>query len=54
MVYPMEVFMFVAGVYFVMCLALDLAANHLSRRFTSQNVVVKRRWWQLNPALPAS
>lgn len=54
MVYPMEVFMFVAGVYFVMCLALDLAANHLSRRFTSQNVVVKRRWWQLKPALPAS
>ena len=46
--------MFVAGVYFVMCLALDLAANHLSRRFTSQNVVVKRRWWQLKPALPAS
>lgn len=54
MVYPMEVFMFVAGIYFVMCLALDVAANQLSRRFTSQNIVVKRRWWQLKPALPAS
>ncbi|WP_192456240.1 amino acid ABC transporter permease [Musicola keenii] len=33
MVYPMEVFLFVALVYFLLCLALDLAANAVSRRF---------------------
>ena len=30
MVYPMEVFLFVALVYFVFCLALDLLANAVS------------------------
>ena len=33
MVYPTEVFLFVALVYFVFCLALELLANQVSRRF---------------------
>lgn len=57
MVYPMEVFIFVALVYFVMCLALDLLANGLNRRFSPQNQSAKRSWreWlcRHKPALPA-
>ncbi|AWK15243.1 amino acid ABC transporter permease [Candidatus Fukatsuia symbiotica] len=33
MVYPMEIFMFVALVYFMLCLSLDLMVNAISRRF---------------------
>ncbi len=52
MVYPMEVFLFVALVYFVMCLALDLLANGLNHHFSPQNRGVKRRgWWRSKPAL---
>ncbi|MDE1480029.1 amino acid ABC transporter permease [Xenorhabdus bovienii] len=36
MVYPMEVFLFVALVYFVMCLSLELIANSVARRFSIQ------------------
>ncbi len=43
MVYPMEVFLFVALVYFVLCLALDLLANGLNHRFSPQNST-KRSW----------
>ncbi|MFP1812498.1 amino acid ABC transporter permease [Lonsdalea quercina] len=33
MVYPLEVFLFVALVYFVMCLVLDVLATGISRRY---------------------
>ncbi|CAQ82262.1 MULTISPECIES: amino acid ABC transporter permease [Photorhabdus] len=36
MVYPTEVFLFVAFIYFVMCLTLELAANYIARRFSLQ------------------
>lgn len=42
MVYPMEVFLFVALIYFVLCLALDLLANGLNRRFSPQHVIKKQ------------
>ena len=42
MVYPMEVFLFVALVYFVFCLALDLLANAVNRRFGAQTRALKR------------
>ncbi|ELI7995427.1 amino acid ABC transporter permease [Yersinia enterocolitica] len=61
MVYPMEVFLFVALVYFVLCLTLDLLANCLNRRFSSQNAINKQsaikrswRWWRNKAVLPAS
>ncbi len=56
MVYPMEVFLFVALVYFVFCLALDLLANAVNRRFGAQTRALKRswRWWRNKPPLPAS
>ena len=56
MVYPMEVFLFVALVYFVFCLALDLLANAVNRRFGAQTRGLKRswRWWRNKPPLPAS
>lgn len=36
MVYPMEVFLFVALVYFVFCLSLELLANGVNARFNQQ------------------
>ena len=56
MVYPMEVFLFVALVYFVFCLALDLLANAVNRRFGAPTRALKRswRWWRNKPPLPAS
>ncbi|CNJ28606.1 amino acid ABC transporter permease [Yersinia mollaretii] len=61
MVYPMEVFLFVALVYFVLCLALDLLANGLNRRFSPQHAIKKQsaikrswRWWRNKVALPAT
>lgn len=56
MVYPMEVFLFIALVYFVFCLALDLLANAINRRYSPQARAVKRswRWWRNKPPLPAS
>ncbi|CAI1891424.1 Glutamate/aspartate transport system permease protein GltK [Serratia grimesii] len=56
MVYPMEVFLFVALVYFVFCLALDLLANAVNRRLSPQTRALKRswRWWRNKPPLPAS
>lgn len=61
MVYPMEVFLFVALVYFVLCLALDLLANSLNRRFSPQHAIEKQsaikrswRWWRNKVALPAT
>ena len=61
MVYPMEVFLFVALVYFVLCLTLDLLANGLNRRFSPQHTINKQsamkrswRWWRNKSVLPAS
>lgn len=61
MVYPTEVFLFVALVYFVLCLTLDLLANALNRRFSPQHTINKQsamkrswRWWRNKSALPAS
>lgn len=44
MVYPMEVFLFVALVYFIFCLSLDILANAANRRFSAQGRVQKRAW----------
>ncbi|CNE30749.1 putative amino acid transport system permease [Yersinia nurmii] len=56
MVYPMEVFLFVALIYFIFCLTLDVLANVINRRFSPQTRAIKRawRWWRDKPALPAS
>ncbi|PVZ83311.1 ABC transporter permease [Serratia sp. S1B] len=56
MVYPMEVFLFVALVYFIFCLTLDLLANGLNQRLSPQTKATKRdwRWWRNRPPLPAS
>ncbi|MFE8101179.1 amino acid ABC transporter permease [Brenneria goodwinii] len=49
MVYPMEVFLFVALVYFVFCLSLELLANGVNKRFSQQESVLKRTWlWRRN------
>lgn len=45
MVYPMEVFLFVALVYFVFCLSLELLANGVNKRFSRQGEPLKRAWW---------
>ncbi|MCV9878919.1 amino acid ABC transporter permease [Brenneria izbisi] len=52
MVYPMEVFLFVALVYFVFCLSLELLANGVSQRFSQQEKQLKRSWlrWRNKPA----
>ncbi|MFC3393843.1 amino acid ABC transporter permease [Brenneria rubrifaciens] len=44
MVYPMEVFLFVALVYFVFCLSLELVANGVNRRLSRQKKQRKRAW----------
>ncbi|MCC8459183.1 amino acid ABC transporter permease [Photorhabdus aegyptia] len=47
MVYPTEVFLFVALIYFVMCLALELTANYLVRSFTLQRRKISLfRFWR--------
>ncbi|MFJ5455352.1 amino acid ABC transporter permease [Pectobacterium jejuense] len=51
MVYPMEVFLFVALVYFVFCLLLELLANRVNARFNQQEKQPKRRLlrWRNKP-----
>lgn len=44
MVYPMEVFLFVALVYFVLCQSLDTLASLANRRFSAQGRLQKRGW----------
>lgn len=44
MVYPMEVFLFVAFIYFVLCFSLELIANRVGKLFTPQKE--KRSFWQ--------
>lgn len=49
MVYPTEVFLFVALIYFVICLSLELAANRVSRRYGQHALVSapqRRSWWR--------
>lgn len=36
MVYPLEVFLFVALIYFVMCLTLEISANVVAKKLSSQ------------------
>ncbi|WP_042861748.1 amino acid ABC transporter permease [Dickeya sp. NCPPB 3274] len=43
MVYPTEVFLFIALVYFIFCLLLDLLAQGVSRRFRAGPKPVRRR-----------
>lgn len=52
MVYPMEVFLFVALVYFLFCLSLELLANGVNQRFSQQEKQLKRSWlrWRNKPA----
>ncbi|KAA8998410.1 amino acid ABC transporter permease [Affinibrenneria salicis] len=42
MVYPMEVFLFIALVYFLLCMTLDLLANGLNRHFSPRSRRLKR------------
>ncbi|MEY1237833.1 amino acid ABC transporter permease [Providencia manganoxydans] len=37
MVYPMEVFLFVGFIYFIMCLTLEIVANLVAKRISRQN-----------------
>lgn len=49
MVYPTEVFLFVALVYFIMCLALELIAHRVSQRYSQHALVIApkpRLWWR--------
>ncbi|GKX52341.1 amino acid ABC transporter permease [Budvicia aquatica] len=42
MIYPTEVFLFIALVYFIFCLLLDVAANQVSKRYSSLEPKAKR------------
>ncbi|HDJ1438717.1 TPA: amino acid ABC transporter permease [Serratia rubidaea] len=54
MVYPMEIFLFVALVYFVLCLTLDLLANVLGKRFSPQSKAPRRFWrWRRSRVVAA-
>lgn len=46
MVHPVEVFLFIAGVYFILCLTLELVANRIQSHFGQQSKPAHRRWWQ--------
>ena len=50
MVHPTEVFLFIAAVYFVLCLTLELVANRVQHRY-GQKRESAGRWWQRKPAL---
>lgn len=41
MVYPLEVFLFVAFIYFVMCLTLEIVANLVAKRLSSDHAIKK-------------
>ncbi|MBK5143837.1 amino acid ABC transporter permease [Budviciaceae bacterium BWR-B9] len=45
MVYPTEVFLFIALVYFIFCLSLDLVANWVSKRYSVKEPAEKRKWF---------
>jgi len=46
MVHPTEVFLFIAGVYFVLCLLLELVANRVQHHYGQQSKPTRRGWWQ--------
>jgi len=46
MVHPTEVFLFIAGVYFILCLLLECVANLVQRRYGQQTKPARRWWWQ--------
>ncbi|MBS0847875.1 amino acid ABC transporter permease [Citrobacter sp. JGM124] len=48
MVHPTEIFLFIAGVYFILCLALELVAGWVQRHYGRQSEPT-RRWWQRQP-----
>ncbi|MCW6567190.1 amino acid ABC transporter permease [Yersinia ruckeri] len=57
MVYPMEVFLFVGLIYFVLCLMLDVFANAINRRFNpKKNRIIRLSWcwWWNKSTLPAN
>lgn len=60
MVYPMEVFLFVGFIYFVMCLTLEIVANLVTKRLSRQNqsktIAVKRSllFWRRQKLLALS
>lgn len=45
MVYPMEVFLFVAFIYFILCFSLEIIANRVAKLFSTQKE--KRPFWQI-------
>lgn len=54
MVYPTEVFLFIALVYFIFCLLLDVVANLVSRRYSSIEPKSKRQrfaWLMKSPTI---
>ena len=51
MVHPTEVFLFIAGVYFALCLLLELLANRVQHHYGQQRKPVRRKWWQRQPTL---
>jgi len=48
MVHPTEVFLFIAAVYFILCLTLELVANRVQHHYGQQSQPA-RRWWQRQP-----
>lgn len=42
MVYPLEVFLFVAFIYFVMCLSVEIIANQIAKKLSDKNAVHQR------------
>ncbi len=60
MVYPLEVFLFVAFIYFVMCLTIEIGANTVAKKLTNQNafpkqtVKRKRLFWRRQKLLALS
>lgn len=53
MIHPTEVFLFIAGVYFILCLTLELVAHYLQRHYgqvAKSRPVKWRRWLGLSPS----
>lgn len=44
MIYPMEIFLFVALVYFIFCLLLEILVNGVARHFSSGINMDKNKW----------
>ena len=49
MVHPTEVFLFIAGVYFMLCLTLELVANRVQHRYGQRAKPAALRWWKRQP-----